>query len=71
VAARFQNSRNRTKKKVACCMLQREKEKYDLKKDNDRMPPFLTPKLPAYVAVIILIIFNQTGAETRERRWSE
>jgi len=23
------------------------------------------------VAVIILIIFNQTGAETRERRWSE
>jgi len=34
-------------------------------------PLFLTPKLPAYVAVIILIIFNQTGVETRERRWSE
>jgi len=34
-------------------------------------PIFLTPKLPAYVAVIILIILKERGAVTHERRWSE
>ena len=35
------------------------------------MPLFLPPKLPAYVALNILIIFKEMGPETRERSCSE